>query len=71
MSSFRRLTEGRTALIISHRLSTIRDVDRIIVLDGGRVVEAGTHAELLARRGHFHRLHHAAMFGTVNGQVCA
>jgi ATP-binding cassette, subfamily B, bacterial len=71
MSSFRRLTEGRTAIIISHRLSTIRDVDRIIVLDGGRVVEAGTHAELLARRGHFHRLHHAAMFGTVNGQVCA
>jgi ATP-binding cassette, subfamily B, bacterial len=71
MSSFRRLTEGRSALIISHRLSTIRDVDRIFVMDRGRIVEAGTHTELLDRRGYFFRLHQAAFSTAVDGQVCA
>jgi ATP-binding cassette, subfamily B, bacterial len=71
MSSFRRLTEGRTAMIISHRFSTIRDVDRIMVLDRGRLVEVGTHAELMARRGHYYMLHRAASCDAVEGQVCA
>jgi ATP-binding cassette, subfamily B, bacterial len=71
MASFKRLTEGRTSIVISHRLSTIRDADRIIVLSEGRVVESGTPTELLARRGHFYRLHHAANFGAVDGQVSA
>jgi ATP-binding cassette subfamily B protein len=42
---------GRTSLVIAHRLSTVRDADQILVVDGGRVVERGTHAELLAAEG--------------------
>jgi len=48
---FAELAQGRTALLISHRFSTVRIADRIIVLQGGRVVESGSHDELVARRG--------------------
>lgn len=50
-SALNRLTADRTTLVIAHRLSTVRDADHIFVLDDGRVVESGTHDELLARRG--------------------
>jgi ATP-binding cassette, subfamily B, bacterial MsbA len=57
-----RLAQGRTTLVIAHRLSTVRNADQIVVMDRGRVVEQGTHAELLAQGGAYARLH-ALQFG--------
>jgi ATP-binding cassette, subfamily B, fatty acid transporter len=54
--AMRELRRDRTSFIIAHRLSTIREADRILVVDSGRIVEQGTHAELLARRGAYYRM---------------
>ena len=49
--ALRRLAERQTTVVIAHRLSTIKDADRILVMEHGRVVEQGTHAQLLGRGG--------------------
>lgn len=51
------LSRGRTTLTIAHRLSTLKNADSLIVVSGGRVTEEGTHAELLAKRGEYYKLH--------------
>jgi ABC-type multidrug transport system fused ATPase/permease subunit len=58
----RNILTGRTSLIIAHRLSTVRDADRVVVLDDGRIAEQGTYRELLAAGGAFTKLH-KAQFG--------
>jgi ATP-binding cassette subfamily B multidrug efflux pump len=52
-----RLMEGRTSFVIAHRLSTIRDADRVLVINDGRIIERGTHDELLAQGGFYHNLY--------------
>ena len=51
------LMHGRTTFIIAHRLSTVRNADQIIVLDAGRIIEQGTHEQLLALKGRYYQLY--------------
>ena len=51
-----RLMKGRTSIVIAHRLATIRDADRILVLDAGRLIDEGTHAELVEKGGRYAEL---------------
>ena len=61
-----RLMRGRTTLVIAHRLSTVEHADRIVVLERGRIVEVGPHAELLARGGHYASLHRLQFRNSTN-----
>lgn len=53
-----KLTKGRTSIVIAHRLSTIRNADKIIVLDKGKIIEQGSHEDLLKKEGYYHQLYH-------------
>ena len=55
--ALRKLTKGRTCLTIAHRLSTITHADRIIVLEKGKIIEEGTHKELLSKGGLYHKMY--------------
>lgn len=61
MSNIEPISRGRTMLMIAHRLSTVRDCDAIIVIERGRIVEAGSHDELMKRNGVYAKLHQAQM----------
>ena len=65
------LMEGKTVIAIAHRLSTIARMDRLIVLDAGRIVEQGTHDELLRRGGHYERLWRHQSGGFLTPEIVA
>ena len=62
------LMEGRTTLVIAHRLSTVQHADKLVVVKQGRIVEEGTHAELLARGGEYRRLHDMQLLAPGQGE---
>jgi subfamily B ATP-binding cassette protein MsbA len=70
-ASLERLMKGRTTFVVAHRLSTIERADRIVVMDGGRIVEQGTHAQLLAAGGLYAHLHRIQFSAPASGSANA
>jgi ATP-binding cassette subfamily B protein len=64
-----RLMQGRTSFVIAHRLSTIRNADQVLVINGGEVIERGTHDSLLAADGFYHRLYHSQFKGQMQSMA--
>ena len=56
------LMENRTAIVVAHRLATVRQLDRILVLNRGRIIESGNHDQLMDQRGFYYRLHQYQSF---------
>jgi ATP-binding cassette subfamily B protein len=56
MENLNRFFENKTVVVIAHRLSTVKNADQIIVLDEGKIIETGTHSELVALRGNYFEL---------------
>lgn len=63
-------SKGRTTIVIAHRLSTVKNADKIIAMKNGEVMEVGTHQELLAKKGLYHELVNAQVFADIDGIAC-
>ena len=66
-----RAREGRTTIVVAHRLSTIRHADKICVIDGGKVVEQGTHEELIRLKEHYYNLVSSQQFVSEEGEAAS
>ncbi len=69
LSRLREVMRGRTSIIISHRISTVKDADQIIVLNEGKIAEQGSHEELVALGGIYSELHRETIAGTAAGRA--
>jgi ATP-binding cassette, subfamily B, multidrug efflux pump len=67
LAGLKRVLEGRTSIIISQRISTVKDADQIIVLDDGKIIERGSHSELVALRGHYASMYRRELLSTELG----
>lgn len=65
--AFETLMKGRTSFIVAHRLSTIQNADRILVMNQGKIIEQGKHQELLSQKGFYYQLYNSQFASSVNG----